>query len=354
MPKSKNPQDSQDFIVEEWLNSITDDGVKIRILREKDDGGWALVDSKKKSAITDEFLLKLNPGNYRLQAIRANGTIITVRSMAIDEKPDSQLAPAVPVDSDNKFIAMMQQNQNQLLSIFMSMMQSNTQVLVAALSGNRGGDPAQLLTAITGAMSNMKNLAGGDELDKVDKVLSIADKLGGGGSKSAGDHLAEMAKEVLPILAGGMAARAALPPAPAAPSSSSPPVPTVSPVPPDMGKTPAEGDAGATPSPAVLQPLIAQLWAKLEAGADRQLDPRSAAGTLLDLEAMNDPAAAVIVEMLVQIPTFEEWQKRVPIQESRRPWFEQLFLAIKAFVKEGENDAADSTGTDQRSADEKN
>lgn len=341
--KSKTDEQSPEFIVEEWLNSLTDDGIKIRIFLQSEDGGFVFKGTKPKSAITDQFLEKLPTGRYSLQAVGPNGKVIQRRELDVDGF-DNQITAPAPMDFDKPLLALMQQSNSQLFQMLMAQQNSTMQMTIAAMTaigGNKGGDPAQLLNAITSAMSNIKNLGGGDELDKVDKVLSIADRLGGGGSKSTGDHLMEMAKEVLPILAGGMAARAALPPAPA------PPATTVSPVPPDKGKTPAEGDAGATPSPAELQRLIAQLWARLEAGADRKVDPSSVAALLLDLEAMGDPAAAVIVEIMVQIPTFEEWQKRVPIPETRRPWFEQLFASLKTFVKEGETNVGSAQNADE-------
>jgi hypothetical protein len=330
--KQDKKQEKDDFAIEEWLNSITDDGVKIRILREKEDGAYAWVTSKKKSAITDEFLLGLGEGKYRIQALRSNGTIITVRTIEIDENPEKD--PAVPViDTDKPLLAVMQQSNSQLFQMLLAQMNATSQIVVAALTGNKSsGDPAQLLNAITGAMTNMKTLAGGDELDKIDKVLTIADRIGGngGGSKSAVDHLMEMGKEILPMIMAGNAPRA-LPPA-----RPNPPAPAPAEVPPGSlsgGSATVEGEPGAAPSAAELQIQISQLLAKLYAGADRNLEAHNVACMLLELEDLGDPAAAVIVETSIQTP-FEEWAKRIGLEESRRPWFEKLFTTIKELTKE--------------------
>lgn len=330
--KVKKAAATEDFVLEEWLNSLTNDGVRVRVLKETDDGRLELIDSKKLSLITDEYLLKLKAGTYKLQVCRQNGQVVATRSMHIGERPDAE--DILPVSTGNDFndrlFLMMQSEQKRSHEMILALIAGMFQ----AKSGS-GDSPAALLNAMTGAMANMKNLAGveKDPLDTVDKVLSIADRIGGNAApKTTTDRLMEMAGQLLPgLLAGGGASPRQLNPA-VETSREETPVPALPA--PAQGTSAVERPNGAALSTAELKTDIGKLWGKLVAGAESDYDVDAAGSMILDLEQLGDPAAAVIVESIVRAKSFEEWKTTINLDSKYHTWLNRFFMAVLKMTAE--------------------
>lgn len=330
--KIKKQTASEDFVLEEWLNSLTNDGVRVRVLRETDDGRMELIDSKKMSLITDEYLLKLKPGSYKIQVCRQNGTVVATRSMAIGERPDTDDI-LTPANSGNDF-------NDRIFLLMQAEAKRSHEMILALIAGmfkeKTGGSesPAALLNAMTGAMANMQKLGdnGKDPLDTVDKVLSIADRIGGNSApKTTIDRLMDVAGQFLPaLLTGGAPARALL----RNPQPETVAVETPALAQPAPGPKTEEGHHGAIPSSVELKNDVSKLWARLLAAAEKEYDIDDSASMVLDLEQLGDPSAAVIVESIIRAKTFEDWKTGMMIDPKYQLWFNRFFMAVLKMTEE--------------------
>ncbi len=329
-----DPEKYSDVNAAEWLTSLTDDGIRVRVTKQSEDGLWALTDLKPRESITDDYLIRMKPGTYRLTALKSNGTIVARRTIRIGEtagntQPEVLAYP--PNDSSDMFekIFLMMQNQNnQTLQMFMQSQQTMTAIITAALTNkNQGGmDPVSIVTAMTTGMASMKQLSGGDGddgLDKVDKILSIAEKLGERGNppaKGVGDRLLDMASETLPLLLT-MGARGG--------NNGKPPV---------EPKTIASGDNPNPPKKAETDTLKLEIslhWNRILLAARKDKDPERVAISLIDLEELEDRSATVILDSVFKAKTLEEWEQQVGgIELALMPWFERFWKATRDMMPE--------------------
>lgn len=320
-PEDNNDSESQ---VETWLSALTDEGVRVRIMRQDESGNWALRAIKSKDAVTDEFLLKLGSGTYLLKALKPNGQIASQRTIHIEG--DHAAAPAAPQSNGNageggiwEKLFMMMQDQN-----------NKTHQMLITLIGKEshgGADPVAMVNAMISGVTSMKQLAGGgdngDGLDKLDKVLSIAERInnnnGPAEPKSVTDRLMEMASQVIPLLAAG----AGQPPAqPATVTASERPKPAL----PD-------------PTPAInpLKLEIEALWFQLKNALAKGFEPEYLAGMLLDQEELGSRGAAVIVESILKSASIDAWAEQAGgISDGEKPWFEKLWNEVHRQSKDEE------------------
>src|SRR6267142_1543486 len=164
-------------------------------------------------AMTEEDILEsYGPGTFLIRANIA-GKWMGSRRVDIEgrqQAPDGSSVQTMTPDGSSR----------EMFQIQMQMMQEQAQrthemMLAMIANMGKGGsstDPALIMTSMITGLESMKRLSGGngDELDRVSKILEIAEKIGGngGGPKSTMETLLDAAKEILP---GIMAARGILP-----------------------------------------------------------------------------------------------------------------------------------------------
>lgn len=139
------------------------------------------------------------PGHYRIKGNRSNGTYFTSATVTIAE-------PNQPVSDVNSLLQAMQKKEGagstDLMGMMLAMMQSNTQIVTAALSKPTTSIPwAQIVTAaplmLTAVKEFFKSNSDNDAMEKLLKQLTLVEKLRGDDKPT---NWADIVRDALPGL----------------------------------------------------------------------------------------------------------------------------------------------------------
>ncbi len=312
----------------DFLEGLTGNTRIIKLFRIGGPGSrqkW-LANYEDTSALTEEQILEnFGPGRYLVRARTVNDKgWLPGRLFEIEGPPRPEVLQ--PQSMDNTGFM------ERLFAVMHESQQRTHELLVAMLGRPAAAtttDPTTVVTAMIAGMGSLKQLTAGpsDDLDKVAKIIEIADKLGGNSNqpKDVTAMIFDMAKDVVPALIASSRAIAPLLP-PETPRAETPPAKV----------EPAKVETPAAPTPEVqLQMKVRDLWQKVNASAQRNDDPEELAATIGDLaELLDDEAAEVLLVSIDKSENFDAWKKVIAIAPPFEGWFSKFFEAVKTSMKE--------------------